>query len=265
MKQPTHYPAKTNTTLGYVQYGSGPNRVLVLHDWLGDHTSYNDVVPFLDGNAFTYVFADARGYGQSINLTGEYTVEEMASDCVELIDQLGWAHFHIIGHSMTGMLTQRLAANLRSRVTSAIAVCPVSAAGNRLSPEALAFFTSTLESDEALRRLFKFVTGGLCDEWVNRKVRQSRETVSPSARAGYLEMLVTANFVEDVRGLETPFLVIVGDKDPGLDATAMEHTFLAWHPNAELHVFHGCGHYPMQECPPRFATVVEAFLTRHSP
>jgi len=35
-----------------------------------------------------------------------------------------------------------------------------------------------------------------------------------------------------VRGLDTRFLVIVGDKDPGLDAAAMQATFLAWHPNA---------------------------------
>ncbi|TLX70029.1 alpha/beta hydrolase [Pseudomonas nicosulfuronedens] len=264
MKQPIHCSTRTGTTLGYAQHGTGPTRVLVLHDWLGDHSSYNDLLPFLDCNAFTYVFADARGYGKSIEQTGEYTIEEMASDCLELVDQLGWARFHIIGHSMTGMLTQRLAANARSRVASAIAVCPVSAAGNRLSPEALAFFTSTMESDEALRRLLKFVSGGLCDGWVDRKIRQNRETVSPGSRAGYLEMLVTTHFVEDVRGLDTPFLVIVGDKDPGLDAIAMESTFLAWHPNAELQVFYGCGHYPMQESPPRFATVIENFLTRHS-
>ncbi|WP_256250007.1 alpha/beta fold hydrolase [Burkholderia ubonensis] len=54
----------------------------------------------------------------------------------------------------------------------------------------------------------------------------------------------------------------VGDKDPGLDSEAMQHTFLAWHPNAELHVISNCGHYPMQECPPYFATVIEHFLKR---
>lgn len=133
-----------------------------------------------------------------------------------------------------------------------------------MSPEALAFFASTIEDDEALRRLFKFVTGGLSDGWVDLKVQQSRDTVSPACRASYLEMLITANFVDDVRGLETPYLVIVGDKDPGLDCAAMARTFLAWHPNAELHVIPNCGHYPMQECPPYFATVIEGFLKRNT-
>jgi pimeloyl-ACP methyl ester carboxylesterase len=77
-------------------------------------------------------------------------------------------------------------------------------------------------------------------------------------------MLVNADFVDEVRGLETPFLVIVGDRDPGLDREAMERTFLAWHPNAQLMVLPHCGHYPMQECPPSFAAAIESFLKRNT-
>jgi 3-oxoadipate enol-lactonase len=252
----------SDSGLGYAQYGSGPNHVLVMHDWLGDHSNYDAVIPWLDALAFTYVFVDLRGYGQSIELIGECTVEEIAADCLTLVDQLGWGRFHIVGHSMTGMITQRIAADAPSRVTSAIAVCPVSAAGNRLSPEAMAFFASTVEDDDALRKLFKFVSGGLSDGWADRKVQQSRDTVAPACRMKYLEMLVTANFVNDIDGLETPYLIVIGDKDPGLDSEAMKRTFLAWHPNAELHVIPNCGHYPMQECPPYFATVIEGFLKR---
>ncbi|MEW6339212.1 MAG: alpha/beta hydrolase [Paraburkholderia sp.] len=263
MKAPVEIRSGSDASLGYVQYGNGPIRVLVMHDWLGDHSSYDGVMPWLDSLAFTYVFVDLRGYGQSIELAGEFTIEEIAADCLLLADQLGWTRFHIVGHSMTGMITQRIAADAPSRISSAIAVCPVSAAGNRLSPEARAFFASTIEDDDALRRLFRFVTGGrLSDGWADRKVRQNRDTVAPGCRERYLEMLVTANFVDDVRGLETPYLVIVGDKDPGIDSEAMERTFLAWHPNAELHVIPNCGHYPMQECPPYFATVIESFLKR---
>lgn len=263
MKAPLEIHPGSNAGLGYVRYGNGAIHVLVMHDWLGDHSSYDAAMPWLDGHAFTYAFVDLRGYGQSINLNGEFTVEEVAADCLSLADRLGWRRFHLVGHSMTGMITQRIAADAPSRVNSAIAVCPVSAAGNRLSPDALAFFLSTIESDDTLGRLFGFVTGGLSNAWVERKIRQSRDTVSPACRQRYLEMLVTANFVDDVRGLETPYLVIVGDQDPGLDSEAMQRTFLAWHPNAELHVMN-CGHYPMQECPPRFAAVIEAFLKRNT-
>ncbi|MCE4059995.1 alpha/beta hydrolase [Pandoraea sputorum] len=261
-----HFAAAGNL-LGYARYGDGPTPVLVMHDWLGDHTSFNAAMPWLDAHTFTYVFVDLRGYGLSIDLTGDYTADEIAADCLRLADHLGWSRFHVIGHSMTGMVTQRLAVDAPSRIASAIAVCPVSAAGNRLNPEALAFFSSTVNDDEALRRLFKFVSGGLSDVWADRKVRQNRATVSPACRARYLDMLVTTDFAAEVQATEggdTPFLVIVGDKDPGIDAAAMAQTFLAWHSNATLEVMPNCGHYPMQACPPYFATVIEAFLTHHS-
>lgn len=151
--------ASTATQLGFTQFGTGPERVLVLHDWLGDHTNYDAVLPYLDGNAFTYAFVDLRGYGRSQHLTGDYSIVEIARDCLGVADALGWHRFHVLGHSMTGMATQRLAANAPDRIKSAVAVCPISAAGNRLPPEAAAFFAATCENDDAFRRLVKFVTG----------------------------------------------------------------------------------------------------------
>ncbi|WCM22968.1 alpha/beta hydrolase [Paraburkholderia bryophila] len=250
--------------LGYVRHGTGPECVLVLHDWLGDHTNYEAVIPYLDGAAFTYVFADLRGYGCSIQLTGRYSIREIADDCLALVDSLGWQRFHLLGHSMTGMATQRIAADAPTRIKSAIAVCPVSAAGNRLNDEALAFFASTTENDDAFRRLIRFVTGGLSDGWAEMKLRQNRARVAAACRSGYLTMLTGTDFVDEVRGLDTPYLIIVGDKDPGLGEDAMQQTFLAWHPDASLLVIPNCGHYPMQECPPYFATVIESFLREHA-
>lgn len=246
--------------LGYVQHGHGPAPVLVLHDWLGDHGNYDAMTPYLDGDAYTYVFADLRGYGLSRHLTGAYTVDEIAGDCLALAGHLGWQRFSVIGHSMTGMVTQRLAALAPDRIRCAIAVCPVSAAGNRLAPEALAFFASTTHDDEAFSRLMKFVTGGLGDGWAQAKLRRHRAAVAPDCRLPYLDMLVNTDFVDEVRGRATPYLVIVGDKDPGLGEAAMAQTFLAWHPNARLQVLPNCGHYPMQECPPYFVMLIENFL-----
>jgi pimeloyl-ACP methyl ester carboxylesterase len=249
--------------IGYALVGDGPEHVLIMHDWNGDRSTYDAVVPYLDGAHFTYAFVDLRGYGTSRGIEGAYTVREISRDCLKVADRLAWNRFHVVGHSMTGMAAQRIAVDATARVASAIAVCPMSAAGSPANDEALAFFASTTENDEAFRRLVKFVTGGLSDQWANVKLAQNRRTVNPACRAGYLAMFSKTNFVDEVRGLETPFLVVIGDKDPGLDEAAMEKTFLAWHPNAELVVIPNSGHYPMQECPPFFAMAVENFLRKH--
>ncbi len=252
-------------TIAYALHGNGPERVLVMHDWNGDHTTYDPIIPYLDGSVFTYAFVDLRGYGKSRDMTGEYTVNEVAKDCLEVADELGWQRFHLIGHSMTGMATQRIALDAPSRVRSAIAVCAVSAAGFAMDDETWGFFSSTTENDDAFRELIKVVTGGLSDQWGGVKLRQNRETTAPECRLGYLAMFSRTNFAKEVRGLETPYLVVVGENDTeGLDEAAMKDTFLAWHPNAELVMIPNCGHYPMQECPPFFATVIESFLRKQA-
>jgi pimeloyl-ACP methyl ester carboxylesterase len=139
----------------------------------------------------------------------------------------------------------------------------MSAAGSPASEEALRFFETTTENDGAFCRLIKFVSGDLSEQWAAAKLLQNRQTVAGECRAGYLTMFAKAQFVEEVRGLTTPYLVMIGENDPGIDEAAMEKTFLAWHPNAELAVIRNCGHYPMQECPPRFATLLEKFLRKN--
>jgi pimeloyl-ACP methyl ester carboxylesterase len=253
----------TPAEIGFTRFGIGPEPVLVLHDWNGDHTTWNAILPYLDGELFTYAFADLRGYGKSKDIEGAYTVSEISDDCLRLAKRLGWGRFHVVGHSMTGMAAQRIAADASDRIKSAVAICPMSAAGSPAPEEALRFFASTTTDDDAFRRLISFVTG-LAGQFPDAKLRQFRETVAPACRDGYLAMFSKTNFVADVVGLKTPFLVVIGDKDPGLDEAAMRATFLAWHPNAELAQIRGSGHYPMQECPPVFAMVLQQFLTKHS-
>jgi pimeloyl-ACP methyl ester carboxylesterase len=244
--------------------GEGQEHVLVMHDWNGDHSNYDPVIPYLDRNAFTYAFVDLRGYGASKAIAGRYTVNEISSDCLAVADRLGWQRFHVIGHSMTGMATERLAADAPKRIKSAIAVCPMSAAGSPAPDEALAFFATTTLNDDAFRRLIRFVSGGLSDQWIEAKLRQNRATVSPACRDGYLRMFSRSTFVDEVQGLATPFLVAVAEHDPGIDEAAMRTTFLAWHKEAELAVIPNCGHYPMQECPPYFAALIENYLRKHA-
>ena len=103
--------------LSYTLQGTGPEKVIVLHDWRGDHRNYDDVRPYLDGKAFTFAFVDLRGYCASIHISGAFNEKEAAADTLRVADTLGWQQFHIIGHSMTGMVWQRIAAHTPSPVS----------------------------------------------------------------------------------------------------------------------------------------------------
>src|SRR4051794_38363756 len=106
----------------HVVVGSGPHRVLALHGWFGSATGWGWLPDLVDGERFTYAFMAYRGYGGSREMTGSYTVEEIAGDAVALADALGWDRFSLLGHSMGGMAVQRVLAEAPDRVDRLVAV-----------------------------------------------------------------------------------------------------------------------------------------------
>ncbi|CAI5466908.1 unnamed protein product [Closterium sp. Yama58-4] len=63
---------------------------------------------------------DNRGIGKSTCPTDKkaYTTTIMAMDALRLADHLGWTHFHLVGHSMGGMIATKVAATAPHRVKS---------------------------------------------------------------------------------------------------------------------------------------------------
>ncbi|MBY0281090.1 MAG: alpha/beta hydrolase [Alphaproteobacteria bacterium] len=252
--------------IGQKTYGTGLNKVLVMHDWFCDSTSYDALIPFLDTTLFTYVFMDLRGYGKSKSIQGECSVEEAAGDAIALVNHLKWDQFHVVGHSMSGMIAQRIALEAEDRVKSVIAITPVPACGSPVPEEVLAFLKdAAVSNDQSAGQIIGFMTSGkLPMRFVDYKVKEWRTTSLPEARAAYLHMFSETNFADQVKGLKTPFLVIAGGNDAeGYSESVMKETFLKWYPNAELAMIANSGHYPMQETPLYLLNLIEGFLGRH--
>ena len=250
--------------IGHTLYGTGPERVLIMHDWFSDTSSYDPMRPYMNTEDYTYAFMDLRGYGKSKNIPGECSVEEVARDALELADKLKWGSFHIVGHSMTGMVVQKVAAMAPERITTATAITPVPACGLPGTPhEVMGFLEAgARDNDENALQMVAWMSGERHNKsWHEYKVERWRETSIAEARVAYLHMFVETNFVDEVQGLDTPFLVISGEHDAEAhNEEAMKKTFMAWHKNAKLVVIKNAGHYPMQETPVDLAGVLERFL-----
>ena len=251
--------------IGHTIHGGGPEGVIVLHGWFGGPPPFAPMFDYLDTDTFTYAFMDYRGYGKSIDVAGEYTIAEIAADAVGLADDKGWERFHVIGHSMGGMAVQRLALDVPERVKSVVALTPVPACGVPFDDDTWGLFSAAVDSDEHRRIIVSFSVGDrLCDRWVDRMVRGSRETSTVEAFGAYLPAWVRNDFAAEANGLKTPMLVVVGEHDGALTEDFMCQTFLEWYPNARLEVMANAGHYPMDETPVCLATMVEAFLKENA-
>lgn len=252
---------------GYKTWGHGPEKVLVLHDWFSDCASYDFMLPLLDVGAFTYCFMDLRGYGRSLNLQGECTVEEITRDVLTLADHLKWPRFHLVGHSMTGLVAQWMAIYHKDRLKSAVAITPVPASGALVPEDVMVFLEDAArDNDESADAIVGMMTGQrLSPGFREFKVSHWRHCSKPEARVAYLHMFCETNFATQAQGCDTPLLVVAGEFDaPSAQQDVLTGTILTWYSRAQVQVCPNSGHYPQQEAPAYLTQMIETFLHAHA-
>lgn len=254
-----------SSVLGHTTIGTGPEVVVVLHEWLGDHSNYDGTLPYLSEGRARYVFADLRGYGLSQTLTGTYSMAEAAGDVLALMDDLGHQRFHVVGHSMSGMIAQYLAAEWPDRVKSVVAISPVPATGFKADTAALARLRAVLSDDDALRAAVTARTGNRYGQpWLDRKLAVARRA-QPAAMLGYLDMFTGTDFASRMTGLSIPATLIVGAQDiPYYGRAALEPAFRRAFSRLEVATINDAGHYSMVETPVLLASLVERAVLAES-
>jgi hypothetical protein len=63
--------------------------VVVIHGWFWDHRVFTPIFDCLDAASYTFAFIDIRGYGNSRQVPGGYTIGEVAADAIALTEELG--------------------------------------------------------------------------------------------------------------------------------------------------------------------------------
>jgi haloacetate dehalogenase len=101
--------------------GSG-SPVLLLHGYPQTHAMWHKVAPQL-ARDYTVICADLRGYGDSSKPRGipghaNYSKRAMARDMAEVMAELGYRGFHVVGHDRGGRVAHRLARDYPKRVRS---------------------------------------------------------------------------------------------------------------------------------------------------
>lgn len=250
-------------TLKYETLGNGPIKVLVTHNWMGTIRSYDLARPYMDHSAFTYAFVDMRGYGLNRDVKGEHTAKEAARDLIDVADALGWDKFSVVGHSMSGLIAQRVCVDASERVKALVAITPVTAMGMPMDADTKTVFVAATTQDEPWLALANmFTSSRLPKRWYESELRQFRQDVGSEGPLGFLEMLGSTNFADEMQGLKIPALTILGRHD--FDAFTEQHmkdTLGKWLSSLTIEVIESSGHHVMLETPPYFVAVLEKFLS----
>ena len=254
--------------LGYEVVGSGIGKVVVLHDWFCDHSSYAPMRPYLDKEKFQYAFLDLRGYGLSSHLEGTYTIEECTVDVLDTVRSLGWDGFSLVCYSMTGLVGQNITAEAAEQVQRLIAICPTPPEGmGGLDASFVEFMqaAATADDSKAAELAHSLTNNRYGQTWSDFKVRRWRETSNMNARLGYLAMFLNTNIVEKLKAkkISNPVTVICTAEDiEGLRKKAVQASFESCFSNLEVLELISAGHSPMQEIPVALATTIDKTLSK---
>jgi pimeloyl-ACP methyl ester carboxylesterase len=197
-----------------------------------------------------------------------YTMEDMASDAIGVLDALGISQAHICGASMGGIIAQVMAYEYPSRVLSLTVI--MSTTGNpdlpQAKPEIMAEFFAPLPSereayiDETVRR-DRLINGIFFFDENRGRLYRTKEYDRSYYPEGSIRQLaamaVPGNILPRISAIQAPTLVIHGTKDPFNPLEAGKEIASAIL-GAKLLIIDGMGHSLSQEILPRIiAAIVE--------
>lgn len=233
------------------------------------------------------VFSDLRGHGRSTKGEASYSISTLAEDLLAVMDEVGLEEAVIVGHSVGGQVALRLCHDrpelMGSRVKGLVLV------NTSYGP-----FTETLVASGVIARIERLTRRPLDAlgkqhariESLRRFVRPSDALFWGVALAAFgqnpspkhidftYDMLahtpvdVILDLVKSYRDfdmadslheIEVPALVLGGTHDR-LTLPKASHYLAAHLPDADLHIFDGCGHMTMLERHEEFNKLLARFL-----
>ena len=252
--------------IAWERHGAGAP-LLLIHGLGYARWGWEPVLPGL-AERFDVILFDNRGIGESDAPSGPYTVPQLASDAVRVLDEAGVERAHVVGTSLGGMVAQELALSHPARVDRLVLAC-TTPGGPRSRPMpdttvSLMVEAATLEPEAALRR---FVENALAPmtvaerpEIVERILAHRLTTrQAPAAWAAQAGAGATFDAYDRLPGLGAPTLVQHGTEDVVVDPRNAD-LLVELVPGARLELFPGTGHLFFWEQPAEFVASVSSFL-----
>ncbi|MFT4042757.1 MAG: alpha/beta hydrolase [Gordonia sp. (in: high G+C Gram-positive bacteria)] len=250
----------TSSGIYYETQGDARDEALVLIEGLGAQLIgwHPAMVAALVDEGYRVVLLDNRDvglskkYGDVGQIDGGYTIDDMAGDVADVLDDAGIIDAHVVGQSMGGIIAQRFAITYSERVKSLtlIYTTPNFSAHLRSgpSPETDPTRVPLPEAIERAyeREIFNASPGFPADvEWVRELAKRSVERSYAPEGAARQTTAIRSSFLEDqseaLSRLDIPSLIIHG-RDDGYFIPEAALSLARALRHSELHLIAGMAH-----------------------
>lgn len=169
------------------------------------------------GDRFRTLRYDIRGHGASSVPEGPYSIAELGSDLVALLDRVGIERASLCGLSIGGMISMWVAAHHPERVGRLVLCCTSALLG---PPESWHQRAAIVRADGV-----EAVADAVLERWFTptfaaehpEVIKRMRATLSATPREGYAsccEAIATMDLTGDLPSIAAPTLVLAGADDP---------------------------------------------------
>lgn len=241
--------------------------VVMAHGYTEDRRVWTPVARRLAGAGSRVIVYDQRGHGQSDVGRSGYTIDALADDLRDVLEELDLRDVTLAGHSMGGMAAQALiirhpdlvGTRLRSLVLVATACADVGVTGRR-GELAVRLFGhpgfAWAAGNPVIGPLLVRGTVGRHPVLSHLKAMAAMLASTPAAtRTGFLTAMGTMDLTEDIGAIDLPVTVVVGSRDqltPADGARRMAELI----PGARLQVVPDAGHMLTYEVPDLLAELI---------
>ena len=239
--------------------------LVMVHGWSGSRGGWATVLDGLTASHEVITY-DHRGHGGSSKSGREegYTIDQLVDDFLAVTDELGLQSFHLLGHSLGGLVSMRYALERPERVRSLLLVdtgaTPSSGAQEWM--DTLVEVVRTQGLDAYYDMVLPYVGApGPEGERARDMFRADLDSLDPAAFTSLaLELTRYEPILDRLPELRIPTTVVVGENDAGLRPAADE--LVAAIGGAVLDVIGGAGHSPHVDDPQAWLAAVERHFRR---
>ena len=236
--------------------------LVLIHGYLGSSEMWFLQKKFLSKN-YRIIAPALPGFGESHDVKSLNSINKMAQILIKLINEKNINKFHLLGHSMGGMIVQEMAKISGEKIKKLICFATGSIGD---IPDRFESIDTSIEKlkEEGIKETVKrippkwFVKGQKAKNYYlcENAVKQIKEVTAYNA----LVAMKNWRGYENLKNIKQDTLIIWGDKDLSYNFNQVD-TLKKNIPNSKLEIFKGCSHNVHLEEPQKFNETVKNFLS----
>jgi len=240
--------------------GKGIPLVLV-HGFLGSSRMWEPQINFFK-DYFRVITPDLPGYGKSNKTTSHNSIQSMANLLLDCLEEKKIDKFHLLGHSMGGMIVQEIAKKSGDKISKLVCY----STGPR--GEMPGRFETVDQSRENLKKKGLEITAkNIAKTWFIKGedakyfdicISAGKQT-SMEAAENSLVAIKNWNGVDTLKNIKNETLIVWGNKDKSYNLEQIQ-TLENNIENSKLIIFKNCAHNVHLEQPDQFNKTIKNFL-----